>query len=158
MESRITHFSLVFRFLDIDFNSNEISALVNHELQDILNNSLDNLPENWILIFNATYSNSYKLLISKNRFGTSFKDRIKEIKIVIPIPLKSEVSWGVESDQQLYKRDNYDSLIKKNLVLEVDYSKFLSRKDYIIDCLRRGIELSLKVGITIDGMKIKIPE
>jgi hypothetical protein len=144
MNTRITHFSLVIDFLDIAFDSDSISDILKKEVDDVLRLNSIELPSKWCLVFRATYSNAKGILISKNKLGTYPSDKMKEVKIVIPVPLKEIVEWGVEEHQHVYGIDHYDKLMNNFCELEVDYSQYSNRQDYIIACLRSGIKKLLK--------------
>lgn len=156
MDTRITHFSLIYDFLDVDFNSTEISGLIKKELDDLIRKNFITSTNDWTLIFNATYSNARTILISKNKLGTSTKDKIKEIKIVIPIPTKDEIYWGVTHDKYLYKKDHYDNILNNFWTLTADCKPFDNRTNYIVDSLRKGINKSITEGISIGGQRLKI--
>ena len=120
MDVSIGHFCMVFDFLNVGFNSNEInSSLLPSIYKEMQDNHLT-IPEDWRLIFHANYNNGKTPLVSKNKLGGYFSDKMKYITIVIPIPLTSEVEWGVNPEQHLYKKDHYDKLMRNFLELNVD--------------------------------------
>jgi hypothetical protein len=155
MNTRITHFSLVIDFLDIAFDSDSISDILKKEVDDVLRLNAIELPDKWWLVFRATYSNARGVLISKNRLGTYPSDKMKKVTIVIPVPLKEIVEWGVEERQHVYGIDHYDKLMKNFWALEVDYSQYSNRQDYIIACLRSGIKKAFEECFTVGGVKVK---
>jgi len=117
-------------------------------------NSFYYSPE-WVLTFNATYNNGKHLLVSKNKFGSYLSDKVKEIKIVIPIPSNSIVEWGVSNESYIYDENHYDKIINNFFSLDIDYKKFNNRIDYIVDCLQRGICKAFQEGFTVGGIKLK---
>jgi Immunity protein 9 len=156
MNTRITHFCLVGDFLGVGFDHNAVSDVLKKEIDHALRlNSID-LPGGWSLFFQATYNNARGVLVSKNSIGSSRSEKIKEILIVIPIPLKENVEWGVEEKQHTYGKDHYDKLMKNFWALEVDYAQYTNRQDYIIGCLRSGIKKAFEEGFTVGGVKVKI--
>lgn len=155
MESRITHFCLIYDFLDLDFDSNYISRVLKLEVDHILDFNSFHTPLNWTLTYNANYNNGKKLLISKNKLGSYKNDKIKEITIVIPIPLIDSVNWGIKEESFIYDINHYDNILHNFWVMEVDCRSFTNRSEYILDCMRRGIKKSFQEGFTVGGIKIK---
>lgn len=156
MNTRITHFSLIIDFLDVDFSSNLISDLLKKEVDNFLISNHVAIPDNWTLIFQATYNASSNLLVSKNKLGNNKSDFTKEIKIIIPIPYKEEKDWGSDKNKFVYEKEHYDNIINNFWVLETNYHTYTNRQDYIIDCLREAIKKAFQEGFTINGFKIKI--
>lgn len=155
MRARILHTSYVLNFLDVGFDSSRISQILESEVNTILKeNSFAELND-WEIKFRAIYTNSRQLLISKNRFGTYPKEKIKEISIPIPIPTIDIISWGITKDQHIYEDTHYDKLLKNFWNLDVNYSDFSSRTNYILDCLRKAIKFCFEEGFTVNGIKVK---
>ena len=159
MNFRIKHRSLVISFLDIGFSSENIDQLLTPYIENYIaqidkQDLIDSID--WEVQFFATYSNSRVPLVSKNRIGSYFSEHVKEITIVIPVPLKSEVSWGVGEEKHIYQKDNYDKLMRNFRELEVDFKQFTNRQDYIVECLQKGISTAFTEGFTVDGVKVKI--
>ena len=139
MQTRIGHSCMILNFLDVDFSSNLISDILKREVDDILTNfTLENLVD-WTLTFRASYTNARQPLVSKNKLGSYTSDKIKEITIIIPIPTLDMIAWGVQYDQHIYGEGHFDNLIKNFFHLEIDYSKYNNRTDYILNCMRAGI-------------------
>jgi len=156
MQTRIGHFCLIVDFLDVDFSSNQISDILKIEVDDILANlTLKNLDD-WTLRFRATYTNARQPLVSKNRFGSYRSDKIKEITIIIPIPIVESVSWGVNVNQHIYDTSHYDRLINNFHSFEIDFKNLSNRTDYILNCMRMGIKLSFTHGLTVNKEKIRV--
>jgi hypothetical protein len=156
MESRITHFCLISKFLDVGFDSNKVSNILKTETDYILkSNSLSN-QNDWIIQFSANYNNGKMLLVSKNKFGSYSSDKIKEITIPIPIPLIDKVSWGVSVEQHTYKENHYDNLLNNFWALDVNVADFTNREDYILDCMKRAIKLCFEKKYTVNGVKLRL--
>ena len=68
MESRITHFCLIYDFLDLDFDSNYISRVLKLEVDHILDFNSFHTPLNWTLTYfyfdRLGFCLKYALLIS----------------------------------------------------------------------------------------------
>lgn len=156
MDIRFTHTSLVFGFENIEFDAQSIYKTIILSVNEIM--TIDNLsfPDDWSLLFKAIYTNGRQPLVSTNKIGGFPSDRMKYISIVIPVPLKSEIEWGVKPEQHLYGVDHYDKLIKNFWELDIDYRNFSTRTDYIIACLKSGIKRSFEEGFTVGGSKIKV--
>jgi hypothetical protein len=146
---------LLSEFLDIEFIAHDISDNLTPIIINIIRENNLNIPDDWILIFQAGYNNGKVPLVSKNKLGSYTSDKMKYIKVVIPIPLKSEISWGVKPDQHLYGKDHYDKLMKNFWELAVDYSIYHNRTDYITACLKAGIKKAFEKGFTVGGVKLK---
>lgn len=155
MDIRVTHFCLLSEFLDVDFNSNEISDGLNPRIHELMQENNQSIPSDWILIFDATYNNGKVPLVTKNKLGSYPSDKMKYIKIVIPIPLKSEIEWGVNPEQHLYRKDHYDKLMKNFWELDIDFKDYSNRTDYITACLKAGIKKAFEEGFTVGGVKVK---
>jgi hypothetical protein len=156
MDVSIGHFCMVFDFLEVGFNSNEINDILTPNIYKAIEEYKLTIPEDWRLIFHANYNNGKIPLVSKNKLGGYFSDKMKYITIVIPIPLKSEIEWGVNPEQHLYEKDHYDKLMKNFLELNVNYNNYNNRTEYITACLKAGIRKALEVGFTVGKMKIKL--
>lgn len=153
MKSRFLHTSYVLNFLDIDFNSNEISDILTMETNIILNDYIFPELEGWELQFKASYGKREPLKIF-TKMPSYKKERQKLIIIHIPIPTQNIVSWGVQENQHISIGSN-DNRDKNNLLLDVNFDLFSNRQDYIIDCLRRGVRKAFEVGFAVNGVKLK---
>ncbi len=154
MKSRILHSSYVLNFLDVNFNTNQISELLKTETDELL--QLNNFVglENWEVQFRATYGKDSMVKIY-TKMSSYKNERQKLIIIHIPIPTTDTIEWGVDSNQYIYSANNPNA--DKNLYfLKIDYSQFANRQDYIIDCIRRGIRKAFEEGFTVNGIKVKI--
>jgi hypothetical protein len=155
MDIRFTHINLVFDFEDSGFNSQKIYTSFIPAVRDVMSSNGFVIPSDWALIFQAGFSNGKKPLVSKNRIGSYSSDKLKYITVIIPIPLVSEIGWGVRPVQHLYNKDHYDKLMKNFYALNIDYNDYSSREDYITACLKEGIIKSFQEGFTVGGIKIK---
>lgn len=155
MNIRFTHTSLVFEFVDCGFHAQQIYNSLLPIVIDINESNRLQLPKDWILIFKAVYTNGRCPLVSRNKLGGFPSDKMKYITIIIPIPLKSEIEWGVKPSQHLYCKEHYDKLLKNFWVLNVDFLYYKNRSDYITACLKAGIKKAFEEGFTIGGVKIK---
>lgn len=155
MDIRFTHMGLVFKFVDSGFNSNEIYDSLKPSLIELMAANNLYIPDDWALLFQAGYTNGRIPLVSKNKIGGYPSDKMKYITIVIPIPLKSEISWGVKPEQHLYGKDHYDKLMKNFWELAVDFRNYDNRTDYITACLKAGIKKAFEEGFTVGGVKLK---
>ena len=156
MESIITHTSLIIDFMDVEFDTDNISSTIKKEADGYLKKCTYNNIDDWKIQFIAVYNNGRKLLISKNKFGTLSSEKRKEITIVIPIPSVDISSWGIEKEKYIYNIDHYDKIITNFTSLEVFYHDFDNRADFIEDCLRRAVEYCFNAGITIKGNNVKL--
>lgn len=155
MDIRFTHTNLVFGFEDEGFNSNQIyDSLISLAIEIMATNNL-HIPDDWVLLFKAGYTNGRIPLVSRNKIGSYPSDKMKYITIIIPIPLESEISWGVKPEQHLYGKDHYDKLMKNFWELAVDYRNYDNRTDYITACLKAGIKKAFEEGFTVGGVKLK---
>lgn len=156
MDVSIGHFCLIYDFLDVGFNTNKISERLKPDILKLMRDYNLTIPEDWKLIFEATYNNGIVPLVAKNKVGSYPSDKMKYVKIVIPIPLKSEIEWGVDPEQHLYKKDHYDKLMKNFRELDVDYRQYTNRTDYITACLKAGVGNAFEEGFTVGKSKLQI--
>ena len=156
MKINVGHFCMLSDFLNVGFNANEISDVLTPRIHEIMQENSMSIPEDWLLIFHANYNNGKIPLVTKNKLGSYTSDKMKYITIVIPIPLKSEIEWGVNPEQHLYKKDHYDKLMKNFFELVVDYKDYNNRTDYITACLKAGIKKAFDEGFTVGGIKVKV--
>ena len=155
MKISIGHFCVLSNFLDVGFISNEISNDLTPKIYEIMHKNSLSLPEDWMLIFQAGYNNARVPLVAKNKLGSYPSDKMKYIKIVIPVPLLSEIEWGVKPEQHLYPKEHYDKLMKNFWELDINFRNFNNRSDYITACLKKGIKKAFEEGFTVGGMKVK---
>jgi hypothetical protein len=106
--------------------------------------------------FGAVFNNVKQILITKNKLGTYPSDKYKEITIHIPVPKKEDVLWGVANEKFVNKIDHLDGLINNFNVLDVDFTKFDNKDDYIRDCMSRAIDYCFINGIKMKGVELKL--
>ena len=153
MKSRICHSSYVIDFLDVDFSSDEISNILQPEIDATLEEVAKGVLPDWELEFLALYNNTENILLyRKARSYTA--DKYKEVVIHIPIPTKDVVEWGVKKEQLL--KTGVGKSIHYADILSIDPTKYNDRTSYIIECMRIGINESFRLGITVKGKRIII--
>jgi hypothetical protein len=149
MNTRITHSSYVINFLDVNFDSEELSKTLKLDADKVLRQITNENLQDWEIEFRGAYGMGEQIRIyKKTRSYTA--DKIKLIVIHIPIPTKDKVSWGVDESQLV------DLTIPKNSekyfdVLPVNYGLFPNVNEYLLDSIRRGIEHSFKDGFKVNG-------
>lgn len=153
---RVLDASMIADFVGEGFNSTEICSIVKSETERKASLIQSEKLRDWEICFRFWYNNVKQILIyTKNKSYS--KERYKEITIHLPIPTDDKVEWGVDISQHVYKNENHlDHLMKNFYCLDVDYSRFNDRQDYILDCMRRSITFCFKEGFTINGVKVKI--
>jgi len=156
MKTRILNSSLVIDFIDIDFNSDEIKAVVKSETDEVAKSIKNEILKDWEVKFVFTYNYVKQILIySKNRSHPV--EKYKEVVIHIPIPTIDKAPWGVKKEQHIYKADDHlDKIIKNFDYLDVNFKNYTNRTDYILDCMRRSIKFCFEKGFTINGVKVKV--
>ena len=153
IKSRVTHSSYVIDFLGVGFNTNEISRTLENKIDHLLFSVNYEKLDNWELQFNALYTSGEKLeLYRKTRSYTV--DKVKEIVVHIPIPLITEVDWGVNLEQHIKLGHNPKSLKYVDFI-DIDPTKFDNRTTYIMFCLDKAVETTFQLGFTMNGCKIK---
>ena len=155
MDIRFTHTNLVFGFEDSGFNSQKIYKSALSNVEKLLNQYDLVMPNDWVLVFDVGYNNGKIPLVSRNKVGTYSSDKMKYIKIVVPIPLKTEIEWGVNPEQHLYKKDHYNKLIKNFWELNINYKNYNNRTDYISACIQASIKKVFEEGFSVGGVKVK---
>jgi hypothetical protein len=154
MNINFSHIAVVFDFIDVGFKTQQIYQ---HLLPSVIEKMKENkltLPMDWSLIFQAAYANGKLPLVSKNKLGSYPSDKMKYITIVVPIPLETEISWGVKPEQHLYGKDHYDKLMRNFWKLDIDFKNYSNRTDYITACLKAGVKKSFEEGFTVGGAKV----
>ena len=156
MKVRILDSAYIVDFIGEGFSSIQILFAVKSETERIMQSAKIEKLQDLEVCFRFCYNNVRQILIYTK--GKSYSiEKYKEITVHIPIPIKIKAAWGVELEQHAYKDENHlDNLMKNFHLLEVDYSKFTNRQDYILDCMRRAIKFCFENGFTINGEKVKI--
>ncbi|PDS21950.1 Imm9 family immunity protein [Flavobacterium branchiophilum] len=154
----ISHSSYVFRFVDEEFITKDLYYEYIDKIKEILETNKIILPDGWLLIFNLIYTNGRVPLLTKNRSGGFRSDKMKEISIVAPIPLKEEIEWGIDIKDHFFKKEHYDKIINNFWELDIDYKNYNTSKDYITACLKEGIRKAFEIGFTVGGLKINVKD
>jgi hypothetical protein len=138
----------------INTNFNIKTIIAEKYLLEKTNTLYKNILPDWNIVLNVIYSSSIydSNIISISKKGITYsKDLEKHIGINIPIPLKSEQSWGIDkknvSYQPFYDREKY------NYLLEFDFSKFQNIEDYKNAAIIRGIDELFRLGFTLQKKK-----
>jgi hypothetical protein len=154
MKVRVLDSALIEDFTYED--SAELCSIIKTETEKIIEPFNSEKLNDWDIYFSFRYNYVKQILIyTKEKSNT--KARNKEITIHIPMPIKEQAFWGVDKSQHIYDNENHlDHLIKNFICLDVDYSKFNNRNDYILDSMRRAIKSCFENGFTINGVKIKV--
>ena len=153
MISKVLENSYVIDFVNVDYDSKFIEQRLLSELERVLRDiEIPETLKEWTLQFSIIYNNVKNLGIArKTKSVKSLK--LKEIIIHLPIPTKEKVSWGVNKNQ-LIREIQFDNRYVDEI--NVDFQKYDNRTDYIIENIESAIILSLELGITINGERIKI--
>lgn len=148
MKFKLSSSSSIVNFPSEDYGREEIADFINDITKEI---KMDKFSE-WTIIFYAVFgkANDVKILKGSRTYPT---EKEKEISILIPIPSNEEVPWGIDKDR-FAVRPPLDE--KKFKSLNVDPKDFSNLKEYVIFGMKKGIETTLKDGITFQGEKIKI--
>ncbi len=156
MKVRILDSSMVVNFQNIDFDAAEICSRVKSEVNMLIEPIKNEKLKNWEVHFIFSYNNVRQILIYTR--GKSYpKEKYKEITTHIPIPTNDKVAWGVDIDQHVYENDSHlDHLMANFSCLNVKFSNFKNRADYISDCMHRTIKFCFEKGFTINGVKVKL--
>ena len=148
--------AMISDFVAVEQFSTEMLSKIELEFIQIVQSIKDEKLRDWEICFRFIYNNVRQILIyTKNKSYP--KEKYKEIIVHIPMPTKDKAVWGVYLEQHVYKNENHlDDKIKNFNCLNVDYSKFTNREEYIIDCMRRAIKFCFEVGFTINGVKVQL--
>jgi Immunity protein 9 len=148
MKLKITSASSILLFPSMDYGQNEIDQYIENAVLGKLDVSI--APE-WTLIFCLHFCKSDWIGVFK-RGITYPSTKEKGVTIAIPIPTIDQISYGLEKKRFL-ARPPLDAA--KYWTLSVDYAKYESLKDFILESAKRGIDEAFKQGITVDGKKIQ---
>jgi len=132
---------------------NNYDSQLNDYLKKLVNGI--NTPkelDDWIIAYRLNMFGDFPLQISK-RGITYSKEKEKEMYISIPIPKKSMIEWGIDDDMFCYSEP---SDLKHFYIIKIDYKKFNSLDEYVIDCAKKAILESLTIGFTLKGHKVVI--
>jgi len=156
MHVRILDSAMIVDFINEGFNSSELCSIVKSETEKIIQTIENEKLKEWEVCFRFVYNNVKQILIyTKNKSYP--KEKYKEIIVHIPIPVKEEIDWGVDLEQHVYSDKNHlDHLLQNFFCLDVDYTKFTNRQDYLLNSMIRSIKFCFDVGFTINGIKVKL--
>jgi len=134
MKCSVAHTSYIIKFLDINFNANEISDRLEYEFNSLLEGVGDSRVLNWSIQFRLHYDRGEKILISTRL--PSYKDlQYKKVTIILPIPDDNTVSWGVRREQYIVRAMPDPA---KFICLDLDFD-YNNVSDYIEALARRAI-------------------
>jgi hypothetical protein len=154
MVARVIISSYIIDFQDVGFDSRKLEEEMSKNANLLIKDY--NIPElvDWEIQFIFRFNNTrYIMIYTKSK---SFPvEKYKEITIHIPIPSKDDISWGVENNQFISRIDHLDGKMRNFETLDISYDKFDSRLDYISDSICRSLKEILRIGFTLNGIKIK---
>jgi hypothetical protein len=150
--------SLIVNFPKEDFDSKVVCDNFSERLSKSVAYINDPRIDEWTLYFVFCYTNSENIYIYMN--GRSYlNEKYKEITIHIPIPSIEEASWGVMQEQFVYQDKIFTRPRIKNVdALTVNYSQFSNLTEYILDSMHRSIIYSLKKGVKINSVLVRLEE
>ena len=150
MKSRINHSSHLIDFLVDDFDYEQIDK----PLKKIVDLKLKkyNIPElkEWTVEFLATYGNLNKIVVYRQARSQSDM-KYKQIIIHIPIPLKDIVFWGVNENQTI----KLNSPSENCELIDIKPENYSNKYDFIIECMKKGIDHTFDKVFTVNKIKIK---
>ncbi|WP_316831980.1 Imm9 family immunity protein [Pedobacter aquatilis] len=152
MEIRILDSAYIYNF---KFNTEEIRDLTKSFVIENLNKQKNTKLHDWTLYFYFRYNNVKSIMIYLKEKSLS-SEKTKDITVHIPFPNKSQASWGVPSEDHVYKESSHlDHILKNFNLLEVDFFKFDNRQDYVFDCMKRSINYCFHKGFKVNGIEFK---
>ncbi|WP_153799744.1 Imm9 family immunity protein [Foetidibacter luteolus] len=155
MKVRVLDSSYIVDFPANGFDTTKILAEIEKDAHAIARQINDNKLEGWEVCFRFTYNYLNQILIY-TRGKSEPKEKYKEITVHIPIPVKNQVTWGVNPEQYVYASPNHlDHLLKNFHRLPVNYSRFEKCEDYVIDCMKRVLAYCFEQGFTLNGIVVK---
>ena len=152
MNSKINHAGYLIDFLVDDFDYDRIE----NPLIKYLNSKLENYNiselKDWSVEFKAIYRNVDKIYIFRQA-RSQVDMKYKEIVVHIPIPLKTNIDWGVTENQIVNLKFNPNSKYCESI--EIESNSYTNKYDFIIACMKKGIDHAFKKGFTVNKIKIK---
>ena len=137
MTGTIGHTSHLIDFFTDDFDFKRIEESLKSLIYSYLNTyDISELAE-WELLFTLINGNRDKIYVYRKTRSDIWM-KYKEILIHIPIPLTSQIKWGVEEKQVVkinYLKDN-----KYSESIEPAIDGHSNVYDFIIDCAEKGIK------------------
>ena len=153
MQSKIHHTSHVIDFLDVNFNSDQVSSILKSESDQLLSEIKIDTLEDWEIHFRVIYGEGNMLRIFKKN-PSYVKYKQKEIVIHIPIPTKDIAPWGVEKNQHINLKP--PSNPQDFAYLGICFTDYTNQFDYIVTQIRKAILFCLEDGFTVNGKKVKL--
>lgn len=153
MEIKILDAAYIVEF---NLNTEQIRNAIKIKIFENLDKEILDKLIDWKLYFYFRYNNVEEILIYlKGKSMPQTKER--EITVHIPIPVKSQAAWGVVQEDHIYDDPKHlNDKIKNFERLEVDFSKFTNRDDYVEDCMWRVVKYCFKKGFKINGVELKM--
>jgi hypothetical protein len=109
--------------------------------------------DGWGVIFCMQYTYSKNIRIFKRGINYA-SDKEKEFTISIPIPRVNEAEFGLSEIH--FDGISYDGINEKSChLIAPNYSEYGSLVEYIIGTAKRAIDEALRVGLTVNGKKLK---
>lgn len=156
MMTRVLDSAYISNFINAGFSGDEVRSVSKKYADSFAVKVANEKLLDWEVTFRFRYNHLKKMLVYLKERSYPV-EKYKEITIHIPIPIKEKAFWGVDIEQHLYKNENHlDDKIKNFHCLDIDYSNFDNRQDYILDCMRRSIKFCFESGFTINGVKVKV--
>lgn len=154
MKVRILESAFILDFFDDSYDSQENCSIIKAQAEVFSNQIKVEELVDWEVYFEFWHNNVKQILIYTRNKSLPV-EKYKEIVVHIPMPIKDKVAWGVELEQHIYQNDDHLDGLRNFQHLDVDYSKFDNRKDYILDCMSRAVTHCFQSGFTINNIKIK---
>ena len=107
--------------------------------------------EKWTVLVYMSY-NSSEYVGAFKRVRTYPSDLEKEMTILVPIPRLTQASYGLP-DENFYRMVDMNE--KNWHLISPKFDDYENLEEYIISASKRGIDEAFRVGITVDGKKLK---
>lgn len=152
MIGKVSHSSHLIDFTIPGFNYKKIELALEIEINAKLNEY--DIPElnDWKIVFKALYGNREKIYVCRQA-RSQVDMKYKEIIIHIPIPLNSQMEWGIEKNQVVNIKFPENNKYCESI--EAEFKNHSDKYDFIIDCMRKGIKHTFEKGFTVNKIKIK---
>ncbi|MGL4234039.1 MAG: Imm9 family immunity protein [Casimicrobium sp.] len=148
MKIKRTSASSIFQFPDTDYGQKKIDEYIESTVLGRLD--LTMVPE-WTLTFCFHFCKSDWIGVFK-RGVTYASTKEKEVTVAIPIPTVDQAPYGLDK-KRFAMRPPLDAT--KFWTLPVEYSKYESLQEFILESAKRGIDEAFKQGVAVSGKKIK---
>ncbi len=118
---------------------------------------VDDSITNWTLSIEISLGGAIgeKEICIYKRGITYLKDKEKIIGIKISLPIKEEISWGIDKKHRFneYAKRKSD---KGVTIIPVDYAQFSDMTDYVESSIKLSLKQVFTDGITLKGHTIKL--